>query len=58
VQTSLAALFQAMAARSTARLNLDRTAVTASVNGYVTNLALRPGLRPGDYLGAALKHWQ
>jgi multidrug resistance efflux pump len=51
VQTSLAALHQAMAARSTARLSLDRTAVTASVNGYVTNLSLRPG----DYLGAGIE---
>jgi multidrug resistance efflux pump len=51
VQTSLAALNQAMAARSTARLSLDRTAVTASVNGYVTNLSLRPG----DYLGAGME---
>jgi multidrug resistance efflux pump len=48
VQTSLAALNQALAAKRTARLNLDRTAVIASVNGYVTNLSLRPG----DYLGA------
>jgi multidrug resistance efflux pump len=48
VQTSLAALNQALAARSTAQLNLHRTAVAASVNGYVTNLSLRPG----DYLGA------
>jgi multidrug resistance efflux pump len=48
VQTSLAALNQTLAARSTAQLNRDRTAVNASVNGYVTNLALRPG----DYLGA------
>jgi multidrug resistance efflux pump len=51
VQTSLAALNQAMAARSTARLSLDRTAVTASVSGYVTNLSLRPG----DYLGAGME---
>jgi multidrug resistance efflux pump len=51
VQTSLAALNQALAARSTARLNLERTAVTASVNGYVTNLSLRPG----DYLGAGME---
>jgi len=51
VQTSLAALNQAMAARNTARLSLDRTAVTASVNGYVTNLSLRPG----DYLGAGME---
>lgn len=48
VQTSLAALREAMAARTTARLNLDRTAVRASVNGYVTNLSLRPG----DFLGS------
>lgn len=48
VQTSLAALNQAVAAKRTARLNLDRTAVIASVNGYVTNLSLRPG----DYLAA------
>jgi multidrug resistance efflux pump len=48
VQTSLAALREAIAARTTARLNLDRTAVLASVNGYVTNLSLRPG----DFLGA------
>jgi multidrug resistance efflux pump len=48
VQTSLAALNQAVAAKRTAQLNLDRTAVTASVNGYVTNLSLRPG----DYLSA------
>ena len=51
VQTSLAALNQALAARSTAQLNRDRTAVTASVNGYVTNLSLRPG----DYLGAGME---
>ena len=48
VQTSLAALREAVAARTTARLNLDRTAVLASVNGYITNLALRPG----DFLGS------
>jgi multidrug resistance efflux pump len=48
VQTSLAALNEALAAKSTAQLNLDRTAVIASVNGYVTNLSLRPG----DYLNA------
>ena len=48
VQTSLAALNQALAARSTAQLNLTRTAIAASVNGYITNLSLRPG----DYLGA------
>jgi len=48
VRTSLAALNQAQAARSTAQLNLDRTNVHASVNGYITNLSLRPG----DYLSA------
>lgn len=48
VQTSLAALNQAIASRSTAKLNLDRTAVVASVNGYITNLSLRPG----DFLAA------
>ncbi len=48
VATSLAALREAMASRTTAQLNLDRTAVLASVNGYVTNLSLRPG----DFLSA------
>jgi multidrug resistance efflux pump len=48
VQTSLAALNETLSAKSTAKLNLDRTAVIASVNGYVTNLSLRPG----DYLSA------
>jgi multidrug resistance efflux pump len=48
VQTSFAALREARAARTTARLNLERTAVLASVNGYVTNLSLRPG----DFLGS------
>jgi multidrug resistance efflux pump len=42
------ALNQALAARTTAQLNLDRTSVLASVNGYITNLSLRPG----DFLGA------
>ena len=51
VQTSLAALNQAVAAKRTAQLNLDRTAVIASVNGYVTNLSLRPG----DYLAAGME---
>jgi multidrug resistance efflux pump len=51
VATSLAALRQAMAARTTAQLNLDRTAVLASVNGYITNLSLRPG----DYLSAGFQ---
>jgi multidrug resistance efflux pump len=44
----LAALNATLSAKSTAKLNLDRTAVVASVNGYVTNLSLRPG----DYLNA------
>src|SRR5262245_58407162 len=44
VETSLAALNQAIASRSTAHLNLDRTAVVASVNGYITHLSLRPGV--------------
>jgi multidrug resistance efflux pump len=48
VQTSLAALNAAEAGRRTAELNLTRTAVLASVNGYVTNLSLRPG----DFLAA------
>jgi multidrug resistance efflux pump len=48
VQTAEASLQQQLAARSTAALNLARTAVHASVNGYVTNLSLRPG----DYLAA------
>jgi multidrug resistance efflux pump len=48
VATSQAALNQTLAARSTAQLNLDRTEILASVNGYVTNLSLRPG----DFLSA------
>jgi multidrug resistance efflux pump len=48
VLTLQGALNQALAARTTAQLNLDRTAVLASVNGYITNLSLRPG----DFLGA------
>jgi multidrug resistance efflux pump len=38
-----AAYQQAVADRSTAQLNLDRTVVRASVNGYVTNLTLVVG---------------
>jgi multidrug resistance efflux pump len=41
-----ATLAQALANRDVARLNLERTAVSASVDGVVTNLELRPG----DYL--------
>jgi multidrug resistance efflux pump len=48
VETAQAALQQQIAARQTAALNLERTAVHASVNGYVTNLSLRPG----DFLAA------
>jgi RND family efflux transporter MFP subunit len=38
-----AALAQAIVNRDTARLNLERTRITASVNGTVTNLDLRAG---------------
>jgi RND family efflux transporter MFP subunit len=38
-----AALMQAVAAVDTAKLNLDRTQVRAPVDGWVTNLDLRPG---------------
>lgn len=48
VETGHAALDQALAARDTARLNLQRTAVRAAVDGTVTNL----DLHPGDYLAA------
>ena len=34
---------QAVADRSTAQLNLDRTVLRAPVNGFVTNLTLEPG---------------
>lgn len=52
VQAAEAALAQAVAERKTAELNLARTEVRAPVNGYVTNLLLRPG----DYVspGAAV----
>jgi RND family efflux transporter MFP subunit len=48
VATAQAALAQAMTTRESARLNLARTRVTASVNGTVTNL----DLHPGDYVAA------
>lgn len=48
VQTARAALDEALSARETARLNLRRTQVHASVNGRVTNL----DLHPGDYVAA------
>jgi RND family efflux transporter MFP subunit len=38
-----AALAQTIVARDTAKLNMDRTTVLASVNGYITNFDLRPG---------------
>jgi multidrug resistance efflux pump len=43
-----AALAQAIVGRDIARLNLDRTVVTASVNGFLANMELRPG----DYVTA------
>jgi multidrug resistance efflux pump len=43
-----AAYQQAVADRDVARLNLDRSAVRASVNGFVTNF----GMRPGNYVDA------
>jgi multidrug resistance efflux pump len=46
VEQLKAALQQAVVNRDLARLNLERTTVTASVDGSVTNLELRPG----DYL--------
>ncbi len=54
VETAAAALQQQVAARGTAALNLERTAVHASVNGYVTNLSLRPG----DFLAAGARAWR
>lgn len=48
VQQLVAALDQARVALATARLNLQRTEVRASVAGTVANL----GLRPGDYASA------
>jgi len=38
-----AALAQAVVARDTAKLNMDRTTVLAAVNGSITNFDLRPG---------------
>jgi RND family efflux transporter MFP subunit len=48
VKTAEASLRAALAAKSTAELDVHRTAVRASVNGIVTNL----DLHPGDYVGA------
>ncbi|WP_242146039.1 efflux RND transporter periplasmic adaptor subunit [Sphingomonas sp. BAUL-RG-20F-R05-02] len=48
VATAQAALAQAEAQAGTARLNLERTQVHASVNGTITNL----DLHPGDYVAA------
>ena len=42
-QVAEAAWRQATADRDVARLNLDRSEVKAPVNGYITNLELRPG---------------
>jgi multidrug resistance efflux pump len=47
-QVAEAAWRQAMVERDIARLNLERSEVRAPVNGFVTNLELRPG----DYLAA------
>lgn len=41
--TAKAAYEQALADRDTAKLNLDRSVVRASVNGLITNMGLRPG---------------
>ncbi|MEE3624238.1 HlyD family secretion protein [Nitrospirillum sp. BR 11752] len=43
-----AVYLQAVADRNVAKLNLDRTEVVATVNGYITNF----DLRPGDYVTA------
>ncbi|MBV9843171.1 MAG: efflux RND transporter periplasmic adaptor subunit [Sphingomonadaceae bacterium] len=48
VATAKAALAQAVSSRDAAALNLQRTAVHATVNGIVTNL----DLHPGDYVAA------
>jgi multidrug resistance efflux pump len=42
-ETAAASYQQAVAARDTAALNLKRTEVRASVNGFITNLTLAPG---------------
>ncbi|MFC7473133.1 efflux RND transporter periplasmic adaptor subunit [Dankookia sp. GCM10030260] len=47
-QVAEAAWRQAVVERDIARLNLERSEVRAPVNGFVTNLELRPG----DYLAA------
>ena len=43
LEQARAALAQAVVAHDTAKLNMDRTTVLASVNGYITNFELRPG---------------
>jgi RND family efflux transporter MFP subunit len=48
VQALSAQLQGAIVQRDTARLNLERTTVRATVNGIVTNV----GLQPGDYAAA------
>ena len=45
-ESATASYQQAIADRDLAKLNLDRTQVTASVNGIITNF----DLRPGDYV--------
>lgn len=47
-QTAAAAYQQAAADRDVAKLNLDRTQVSAPVNGVISNFSLRPG----DYVTA------
>jgi multidrug resistance efflux pump len=47
-ETASASLEAARVAVNVARLNLERTLVRATVNGYVANLLLKPG----DYLAA------
>ncbi|WP_020180614.1 efflux RND transporter periplasmic adaptor subunit [Methylopila sp. M107] len=50
VEAASSALAQAVVDRKTAELNLARTEVRSPVNGYVTNLLLRPGdyVSPGS----------
>jgi RND family efflux transporter MFP subunit len=47
-ETAAAGFQQAVADRDLAQLNLDRSRITASVNGIISNF----GLRPGDYVTA------
>jgi multidrug resistance efflux pump len=43
LEQAQAAYQEALADRDTAKLNLDRTAVSAPVNGVITNFSLQPG---------------